>query len=244
MRERKMENMMIEVKNELIGKELVQAVNARDLWAKLESKQQFSDWIKKRIADYGFIEGIDFTRFHKKMMANNATMTEYIIALDMAKELAMMEKTEQGRIARRYFIECEKQLHSSNRHIDAIRSLLLLDAPATWVKLFNDDFYIAIMQLYGHEFDKTKNKPFYCAAITRRWIYDIVLPPELNFEIDTKRGEERKHTWFTQDNGRQTLLIQISKVEMIARMSESRADFESNCARAFLSSPLQLSIKN
>jgi len=241
---KKMENMMIEVKNELIGKELVQAVNARDLWAKLESKQDFSTWIKKRVADYGFVENQDFTRFHKKKEANNATMTEYVIALDMAKELAMMEKTEQGRVARRYFIECEKQLHSSSRHIDAIRSLLLLDAPATWEKLYPDSFFIEIMNLHGHTFDGNKSTPAYCSRIIRNWVYDIVLPEQLNFEIDTKRGLEKKHQWFQNENGRQTLSVQIGKVEMIARMSESRADFEANCARAFLGSPLQLSIKS
>jgi phage regulator Rha-like protein len=140
------------------------------------------------------------------------------------------------------FIRLRAETNNKKRHLDAIRSLLLLDAPDTWVKLYPDSFYISIMNLYGHEFDKAKNKPFYCAQITRRWIYDIVLPVELQVEIDTKRGEERKLQWFTKDNGRQTLLVQIAQVEMIARMSESRADFEANCARAFLSAPLQLTV--
>jgi len=140
------------------------------------------------------------------------------------------------------FIRLRAEASNKNRHLDAIRSLLLLDAPDTWVKLYPDSFYISVMNLYGHEFCKAKNKPFYCAQITRRWIYDIVLPAELQAEIDTKRGEERKLQWFTKDNGRQTLLVQIAQVEMIARMSESRADFEANCARAFLSAPLQLTV--
>lgn len=37
-----------------------QAVNARELYAFLESKQEFSNWIKRRIEDYSFIEGKDF----------------------------------------------------------------------------------------------------------------------------------------------------------------------------------------
>ena len=41
--------------------------------------------------------------------------TEYHITLDMAKELAMVERNEQGRAARRYFIECEKKLHQAQR---------------------------------------------------------------------------------------------------------------------------------
>lgn len=133
-------------------------------------------------------------------------------------------------------------LSNKNRHIDAIRNLLLLDVPSTWEKLYPDDFFVAIMNLHGHKFNGNSSTPLYCANIIRRWVYDIVLPQELNFEIDTKRGLEKKHTWFNKDGGRSTLLAQISKVEMVARMSQSRVDFEHNCATAFLGEPLQLSI--
>ena len=89
---------------------LTKTINARDLHSFLESKQDFSTWIKNRIEKYDFIKNQEFVRFHKKMEANNATMIEYIITLDMAKELSMVENNEQGRLARRYFIECEKKL--------------------------------------------------------------------------------------------------------------------------------------
>lgn len=232
----------------IIGKELVSTVNARNLHNYLGSKQDFSTWIKKRIADYGFSENIDYIVLHKKIEVNNQCFTrngdkiEYHINFDMAKELGMLERNEKGREIRRYFIEQEKIANSKNRHIDAIRSLLLLDAPAIWEKLYPDDFFIAIMNLHGHKFNGNSSTPLYCANIIRRWIYDIVLPPELNFEIDTKRGLEKKHTWFNKDGGRSTLLAQISKVEMVARMSQSRVDFEHKCATAFLGEPLQLSV--
>lgn len=84
-------------------------VSARDLYNFLGSKQDFSTWIKNRIDKYDFIEGVDYTRFHKKMDANNATCIEYVITIDMGKELSMVENNEKGKSARRYFIECEKQ---------------------------------------------------------------------------------------------------------------------------------------
>ena len=34
---------------------------------KLESKQKFSDWIKHRIEQYGFTQGIDFVTNHNSM---------------------------------------------------------------------------------------------------------------------------------------------------------------------------------
>lgn len=38
---------------------------------------------------------------------------EYILTIDMAKELSMVENNEQGRVARRYFINCEKALRQT-----------------------------------------------------------------------------------------------------------------------------------
>ena len=88
------------------------AVSARELHQFLGSKQQFQDWIKNRIEKYQFIENQDFEVFHNFMKNPNGgrPLTEYVLSIDMAKELAMIENNEQGRMARKYFIECEKQL--------------------------------------------------------------------------------------------------------------------------------------
>ena len=101
-------NELIALNQSAINGELQQTVNARELHAFLESKQDFSTWIKNRIEQYDFVENQDFIKLHKKMEANNATMIEYYITLDMAKELAMVENNEKGREVRQYFITCEK----------------------------------------------------------------------------------------------------------------------------------------
>ena len=93
------------------------AVNARDLHQFLGSKQQFSDWIKNRINEYGFIENEDFVLISqnyeiKKGRGGDRRSKEYALSLDMAKELSMVERTERGREARRYFIEMEKIAHA------------------------------------------------------------------------------------------------------------------------------------
>lgn len=89
--------------------ELVRAVNARELHTFLQVQTAFKDWIARRIAEYGFGEGVDFCSFLSESLGGRPSK-EYAISLDMAKELAMVERNEQGKTARRYFIECEKQL--------------------------------------------------------------------------------------------------------------------------------------
>lgn len=94
---------------------LIQAVNARELHAFLQVQTKFADWIKSRIADYDFLENQDFVCVSENCETQRAngqrgitTRKEYYIALDMAKELSMVERNEQGKMARRYFIECER----------------------------------------------------------------------------------------------------------------------------------------
>lgn len=98
----------------LDGREVLGA-RAIDVHEALQSKQQLLTWICRRIRSYGFREGIDYLKFqtvfqvkHRSGM-RSMTRDEYEISLDMAKELAMVERTEVGQRVRRYFIDCEKK---------------------------------------------------------------------------------------------------------------------------------------
>jgi phage anti-repressor protein len=125
-------------------KEGKQAVNARELHEFLESKQDFSTWIKNRIIKYGFIENVDFICFHKKMEANNAIMTEYYIDIDMAKELSMVENNPKGREARKYFIETEKRYKIAlPLYIDRILSLeSKIEKMNTFIEKYNNEIFL------------------------------------------------------------------------------------------------------
>lgn len=86
------------------------AVNARELHQFLESKYQFANWIQERITKYGFVKNQDYEVFKENLKNSNGgrPQIEYALSVDMAKELSMVENNEKGRLARKYFIECEK----------------------------------------------------------------------------------------------------------------------------------------
>ncbi len=67
------------------------------------------------MVEYGFEEEIDFIRVAQKRATNNlknpvTTVIDHAISIDMAKEISMIQRTEKGKIARQYFINCEKKL--------------------------------------------------------------------------------------------------------------------------------------
>ena len=86
-----------------------QLISAKELHEFLEVKSKFADWIKNRIEKYGFEENQDFVTLSKNL-ENGGREINYILKLDMAKELSMVENNDKGRQARKYFIECEKKL--------------------------------------------------------------------------------------------------------------------------------------
>ncbi len=97
-----------------IHSEPSQLVDARELHRFLEIDTHFKDWIARRIAEYGFAEGDDYILVAQnratKGRGGDRRSKDYHITLDMGKELAMVERNDKGRQARRYFIECEKRL--------------------------------------------------------------------------------------------------------------------------------------
>lgn len=102
-------NELIPLHQQTINQEMVQTVSARELHEFLEVQTAFKDWIARRIADYDFDDGIDFCSILSESSGGRPSR-EYYITLDMAKELAMVERNEKGKQARKYFIECEKKL--------------------------------------------------------------------------------------------------------------------------------------
>ena len=61
---------------------------------------------------------------------------DYILSMDMAKELAMIENNSTGRAARRYFIQCEKRYRKliDEKHSKEIQALQENDSSEFYLK--------------------------------------------------------------------------------------------------------------
>lgn len=101
---------LIPVVSQVIGGQSVQTVDARTLHSFLEVDTRFNDWVNRRIDEYGFAQDVDFISILNSEYS--PPRKDYALTLDMAKELAMVERTPKGKQARQYFIECEKRLRS------------------------------------------------------------------------------------------------------------------------------------
>ncbi len=136
-------NELIRTAVAVIGGEEQRTVNARDLWKALQSKRQFGNWIDDRLSD--FIEGEDFTinKIVKtgKGASGKQLYKEYIITLDVAKHLAMLERNEHGRKIRDYFIEVEKEFRrKANANMELIQIVRFHERCADPVFEFLDPF--------------------------------------------------------------------------------------------------------
>lgn len=117
---------LIKIDNTTIGAEVKETVNARDLHSFLESKQQFSDWIKNQIIRARLIENRDYVTIHKKV--ERQILVDYHLTIEAGKSIGMMSATDKGFEIRDYFLDCERRAKSPVNLLNdpaAMRTLLL-----------------------------------------------------------------------------------------------------------------------
>ncbi|HER0632874.1 TPA: phage antirepressor KilAC domain-containing protein [Streptococcus pyogenes] len=102
-------------------------VSGRDLHKVLEIKTQYTKWLE-RMSEYGFVENEDFMAISQKRLTAQGNQTEYtdhVLKLDMAKEIAMLQRNEKSKEVRKYFIQVEKDFNSPEKIM--ARALLMAD---------------------------------------------------------------------------------------------------------------------
>ncbi|ELJ7243602.1 antA/AntB antirepressor family protein [Escherichia coli] len=117
-----------------IGGRETNIVSAKALHKALGVGKDFSTWITDRISEYDFTIGHDYSvhktispnlgkspngEAYSKIKHSGRPGKDYLLSVGMAKELAMIERNDQGRAIRRYFIQCEEELQRSVPEIAA-----------------------------------------------------------------------------------------------------------------------------
>ena len=119
-------------------------VSGRELHEFLDVGTQYTKWFE-RMSEYGFEENMDFILVSQKCPTNNprnpfTDRTDHHIKLDMAKEIAMIQRTEKGKQARQYFLQLEKMWNSpemvmkraleyADRKVVELQERIALDKP-------------------------------------------------------------------------------------------------------------------
>lgn len=89
-------------------------LSARELHEFLEIKTKYKDWFP-RMCTYGFDENVDYRAMAQKRataQGNETTYVDHEITLDMAKEIAMIQRSDKGKEVRQYFLELERRWNS------------------------------------------------------------------------------------------------------------------------------------
>ena len=90
-------------------------LSARELHEFLGVSTRYNDWIK-RMVEYGFNENTDYQAITQKRVTAQGNETSFIdheITLDMAKEIAMIQRSDRGKEVRQYFLELERRWNST-----------------------------------------------------------------------------------------------------------------------------------
>ena len=89
-------------------------LSARELHEFLGIGTQYTKWFD-RMNEYGFYENVDYQAISQKRLTAQGNETTYIdheITLDMAKEIAMIQRSDKGKEVRQYFLELERRWNS------------------------------------------------------------------------------------------------------------------------------------
>lgn len=91
-------------------------VNGRELHETLGIETPYRIWFP-RMVEYGFVENVDFVTLEQNCTKpkGGRPETNHAIKLDMAKEIAMIQRNEKGKKVRQYFIQVEKDFNSPEK---------------------------------------------------------------------------------------------------------------------------------
>ena len=129
-------------------------VIGRELHEALKAAERYSKWFD-RMSGYGFESGLDYTPYQKVHPQNGQEIEDHLLKLDMAKHIAMIQRSPEGKAIRDKLISLEtnisqlspelrtliaietrqqeqaKQLEQVNQRLDSIGDVVAL-SPTGW----------------------------------------------------------------------------------------------------------------
>jgi len=149
----------IQIAKRNINNNKVNTVNARELHEFMEVETRFNDWITRRIEEYEFINDIDYLKMSKSDYTGiGKAPVEYYISINMAKELAMVERNQKGKEARKYFIDMEeKAIQAKNFTLPDFKN------PVLMARIWADNY--EKINLLSDTLEKSKDKIEYYDAV-------------------------------------------------------------------------------
>lgn len=177
-------NDLLQISTSIIGAEKVNSVNAREIHQYLNVKTRFNDWIKRAIEKYDFQENIDYSKMSR--VINGGDAIDYIVSLDMAKELSMLENNEKGKETRKYFINFEKQarnvISSQSNEIALMKQMInTLELTDQRVTKIESNFRIENWQ--QKKLEDIKNRKVYEIAEKHDFKNDVAMIKKLHTRV-------------------------------------------------------------
>jgi anti-repressor protein len=118
-------------------------VSGRQLHQALGVKTPYSMWFD-RMVEYGFTENQDFLLNNsvKQTGRGGHNKIDHVLKLDMAKEIAMIQRTDKGKEVRTYFIQVEKDFNSPEKIM--ARALLMADKKIKLLESQNENLLLEL----------------------------------------------------------------------------------------------------
>ncbi|TBW08297.1 hypothetical protein E0E50_15165 [Azotobacter chroococcum subsp. isscasi] len=112
--------------------------------------------------------------------------------------------------------------------------LLLRPEASEWERRFPPEYYHALAKVTNTHYEgHAGGTPAVFGQITRRLVYQVIMPPTVLLELEERCGtREKLHQWLT-DGGSKVLDSQIARLTVIANTSTDLPDFEARCMQAF-----------
>lgn len=132
---------MNEIINVTLNENHEPVISARQLHTALGVTDRFSRWFERMLA-YGFEENSDYVGCEIFHDLARKKVKDYIIKLDMAKEIAMLQRNEKSKEVRKYFIQVEKDFNSPEKIM--ARALLMADKKIKLLESQNENLLIEL----------------------------------------------------------------------------------------------------